>query len=82
MAKTQKKVALHQLDSELGIVGLVASYANGEWEIHYADGQADDKVLEEAIKNHIAQPEPEPTVEEKLASVGLNLEDLKSALGL
>ena len=25
---------------------------------------------------------PEPTVEQKLASVGLNLDDLKSALGL
>lgn len=27
-------------------------------------------------------PKPEPTVEEKLASVGLNLSDLKTALGL
>jgi hypothetical protein len=27
-------------------------------------------------------PDPEPTVEEKLASVGLNLGDLKTALGL
>jgi hypothetical protein len=27
-------------------------------------------------------PTPEPTIEQKLASVGLNLEDLKSALGL
>ena len=27
-------------------------------------------------------PTPEPTVEEKLASVGLTLDDLKSALGL
>lgn len=27
-------------------------------------------------------PIPEPTVEQKLASVGLNLDDLKTALGL
>jgi hypothetical protein len=27
-------------------------------------------------------PTPEPTVENKLSSVGLNLEDLKAALGL
>jgi len=27
-------------------------------------------------------PQPEPTIEEKLASVGLNLDDLKAALGL
>lgn len=31
---------------------------------------------------HVVKPRPEPTVEEKLASVGLKLEDLKSALGL
>jgi hypothetical protein len=38
------------------------------------------KEIEEAIANPL--PEPEKTVEEKLASVGLNLEDLKAALGL
>lgn len=27
-------------------------------------------------------PHPEPTIAEKLASVGLNIEDLKAALGL
>lgn len=37
-----------------------------------------------AVKAEIANPtpRPEPTVEEKLASVGLNLNDLKTALGL
>ena len=33
-----------------------------------------------AIANPL--PEPEPTVEDKLASVGLSIGDLKSALGL
>lgn len=33
----------------------------------------------EAAKNYV---EPQPTVEEKLASVGLSLPDLKVALGL
>ena len=33
----------------------------------------------EAAKDYV---EPEPTVEQKLASVGLNVNDLKSALGL
>ena len=36
--------------------------------------------IEKAIENPL--PEPEATVEDKLASVGLTLPDLKSALGL
>lgn len=32
--------------------------------------------------NETFLPRPEPTVEEKLASVGLTLDDLKAALGL
>ena len=38
--------------------------------------------LEAAVESHIALPEPEPSIEEKLASIGLNLDDLKAALGL
>jgi hypothetical protein len=80
--KTNKKIVLHQLDSELGNVGLNATELNGEFEIHYADGRDDDKVLEEAVKNYIAEPESQPTIQEKLASVGLSVDDLKAALGL
>jgi hypothetical protein len=36
--------------------------------------------IELAIANPL--PEPEPTVEQKLASVGLSIDDLKTALGL
>lgn len=36
----------------------------------------------ELLENHNPEPTAEPTIEEKLASVGLNLEDLKAALGL
>lgn len=44
----------------------------------------DDVKTEAEIKAAIANPlpEPEPTVAEKLASVGLSVTDLKSALGL
>jgi hypothetical protein len=35
-----------------------------------------------ALELEISKPKAEPTVEQKLASVGLNLDDLKSALGL
>jgi hypothetical protein len=82
MVKTNKKIILHQLDSELGNVGLNATELNGEFEIHYADGRDDDKALLDAISAHIPTENSEPTIEEKLASVGLNLNDLKTALGL
>lgn len=36
--------------------------------------------IENALANPL--PEPEPTVEQKLSAVGLNLQDLKTALGL
>lgn len=34
------------------------------------------------IAAHIPAPTPEPTIDEKLASVGLSIPDLKAALGL
>ena len=42
----------------------------------------DQAIANSVIQSHIAKPIPEPTIEQKLASVGLNLEDLKAALGL
>lgn len=41
-----------------------------------------EKAAIEILKDHKPKPKPEPTIEEKLASVGLNLADLKAALGL
>ena len=44
--------------------------------------QSDADKATEVLANHIAK-DPEPkTLEQKLASVGLNLDDLKAALGL
>lgn len=34
------------------------------------------------IAAHVPAPTPEPTIDEKLASVGLSIDDLKAALGL
>lgn len=53
-------------------------YANIQW----LDKQAKPTVaqIEAAIANPL--PEPEPTVADKLASVGLSVADLKTALGL
>ena len=53
--------------------------AGGLW-LDIAD--KDGAKAKTVINAHIAKPTPEPTVEEKLASVGLNLDDLKAALGL
>ena len=42
----------------------------------------DTAKAQEVLDAHIAKPTPEPSIEHKLASVGLNLTDLKTALGL
>ena len=42
----------------------------------------DTQKAQDVLNAHIPQPVAEPTVAEKLASVGLNLDDLKAALGL
>lgn len=53
---------------------------NGVLWLDIEEGDADKAT--EVVAAHIAK-DPEPkTLEEKLASVGLNLNDLKSALGL
>jgi hypothetical protein len=42
----------------------------------------DTTKAQQVLDAHKPKPRPEPTVAEKLASVGLDLDDLKSALGL
>ena len=83
MAITSKEINLAQLDKELGNKGLIADF-NDETKkvIKPADGSNVTEIeLEAAIAVHIALPDPEPTVAEKLASVGLSIEELKAALG-
>jgi len=45
-------------------------------------GDIDEKTAQQALDAHIPIPPKEPTVTEKLASVGLSIDDLKDALGL
>ena len=45
-------------------------------------GDIDEKTAQQALDAHIPTPPKEPTVIEKLASVGLSIDDLKDALGL
>ena len=48
----------------------------------YVSGCETQKQADEAIAAHNAPVETEPTLDEKLASVGLSVADLKAALGL
>lgn len=45
-------------------------------------GDITEAQAEAALDVHTPQINPEPTIAEKLASVGLSVDDLKSALGL
>ena len=43
---------------------------------------ADTQKTQDVLNTHIPLPAPEPTIADKLASVGLSLDELKTALGL
>lgn len=67
--------------------GLLALGFNSGWVVsneeiilwENAEPQPTMETILEAAKDYV---EPEPTVEQKLASVGLTIDDLKAALGL
>ncbi len=84
MAITSKEINLTQLSQELGNKGLIADFNDAKKKLILpAEGvQLTEDELDAAIKAHIAQPQTELTVAEKLASVGLSIDDLKDALGL
>jgi len=83
MAITSKEINLSQLDSELGNKGLVADLNDKAKKLILSAEGSDvtEAQLESAIAAHIAQS-AESTIEDKLASVGLSVPDLKAALGL
>ena len=45
-------------------------------------GSLSEAQAKAGLAAHIAVAKPEPTIDEKLASVGLSINDLKAALGL
>ena len=81
MAITSKTINLAQLDQELGGHGLVADFNDeAKKEIKVADeSPITESELAAAISTHEAMFVT-PTVIEKLASVGLSIEELKAAL--
>jgi antitoxin component HigA of HigAB toxin-antitoxin module len=82
MVTTTKKINLAQLDAELKAGGLNMESLNGTNTITAIDSKITDAQLQAAVDAHVAQPDPEPTVNQKLESVGLSVADLKAALGL
>ena len=83
MATTSKEINLKQLDEELGKQGLIADFndPNNKLILPTETSTVTEAQLEAAIAAHIAIPYPEPTIADKLASVGLSIEELKAALG-
>jgi hypothetical protein len=82
MVKTTKKINLAQLDAELNAGGLNMDSLNGENTITAVDPKITEAQLKAAVDAHIAQEDSQPSLTEKLASVGLSVDDLKVALGL
>ena len=72
-----KEINGDQLCKEIGADDLYV--ANGKIIIL---GKVNKDMAQSKLDAHIPQPTPQPTIEEKLQSVGLNLNDLKVALGL
>ncbi len=84
MIKVDKLINLEQLDKELNGKGLVAPVDDQLKVIAVGLAENNPATYEElqaAIDNHVAVF-TEPTIEEKLASVGVSFDDLKAALGL
>lgn len=81
-----EKLNGNQLKEELLVKGIELfdmPYIDGDGTL-WLDIEAEKvAAAESVVKKHIGQDNPNSlSVEEKLASVGLNLEDLKTALGL
>ena len=78
MNSTQITKALSDIrpKTEWSLIG--DSYEGLEW-LDQLQTKPTLEEIEQAIANPL--PEPEPTVAEKLASVGLSIEELKAALG-
>jgi hypothetical protein len=75
-----------ELMQELKDAGITVSdfpMIDGNGDLHLAIQESDSKKAESIVASHNGNTVPsELTIEEKLASVGLNLTDLKAALGL
>jgi hypothetical protein len=79
-----KQINLGQLDQELNGKGLNGVLDDNGKYVSVSlteNNDATEAQLKAAIDAHVANW-PQPTVTEKLATVGLSVDDLKAALGL
>ena len=83
---TTKEINLDQLGFESKIDLNTITEADGTRTI---ESSATQKTLEKFIDEHVAnpdwvnpEPKAEPTIQDKLAMVGLSVDDLKAALGI
>jgi hypothetical protein len=83
MAITNKEINLSQLDQELGGKGLIANLNDPKKKLILPAENSDvtEAQLEAAILAHTAQTTI-PTIADKLAGIGLSIDDLKAALGV
>ena len=82
MITTTKEINLAQLDSEIGSYGLNMDSFDGTQTIEpVKDSPVSKDQLQSAVDAHVGIF-PELSISEKLASVGLSVDDLKAALGL
>jgi hypothetical protein len=85
MAKviTNKNINLLQLDKEIGSFGLCIDQndVNNKIITTADESTVTQDQLEKAVKDHVAV-EDVVSIEDKLATVGLTIGDLKAALGL
>ena len=86
---TPKSLDGRQLVDELRLSGVAIKDArngtvvmDGSGELWLDIDAKDTAKAQQVLDAHTPKPRPEPTIEDKLASVGLSLTDLKSALGL
>lgn len=82
MITTTKKINLAQLDAELNANGLSMDSIDGTHTISAIDEAITDAQLQAAVDAHVALEDAPLSINDKLASVGLSIDDLKAALGL
>lgn len=73
-----------QLTEELQVAGItinpVTPYIDSDKNLVIDVIEGDADIVKSIVSAHKRQPKPEPTIADKLASVGLSLDELKAAI--
>ena len=74
-----------QLITELTTAGVEVTgypFVDNDGNLHFDISLSDQEKAKAIIKAHIPIPKPEPTILEKLETIGVSIPELKTALGL